>query len=115
MIDKEQFREQVNNRLQEYGFEKSPDKDLWTKNIISPGGVQTVVVDGKAVKVKNPDHNFLFKVEFVGDGSIDEVPLIQVLFEISENFNILMSYEEAMEYDMDLFNQILLYCFSTSI
>lgn len=90
----EEFRKQVAEALKEIGF-TAGEQEWMYKTPESSRQVQ-VNINGRLVQENVPVPSVQFRVAFVGDADVAGEPGVQTLFEVSQEGNILMEYEEIL-------------------
>lgn len=101
----EEFRKELSAFLTDLKFTKNNDE--WLLTIPGATRVIQVVVNGKPVQqqVQSPEQKV--KIAIVGEAEVDKIPGLQILFEVSQEQNILMEYEEVFfADDVDYFRAI---------
>lgn len=94
-MTREEFIGQIGKFLKAF----TRNGECWILEHKVPGTVQTISVNGQVQKIEQPGLTVAFKVEVVGDGEISGEPVVQILFEVSQNSTIISEYEEAFYYE----------------
>lgn len=94
-MTREEFIGQIGKFLKAF----TRNGECWILECKIPGTVQTISINGQVQKIEQPGLTVAFKVEVVGDGEISGEPVVQILFEVSQNSTTISEYEEAFYYE----------------
>ena len=85
---RDEFIKIINDCLEEKGFKKDIENDIWTleKQVMQGGG--TIVVNGQKQQMRGEQHDIKMIVEVVGEGSMSD-PVTQITESFVEvNFDV---------------------------
>lgn len=96
---KEEFYKGLNNLLINKGLSKEPDRSVWIKEFQSRSQGVVMNINGQQFQQPGEIIKMLYKLEVLGDGSIDEIPFSQINFQVKQGDDLIIDTEECIYYD----------------
>lgn len=96
---KEEFYKGLNNLLIDKGLLKEPDRNVWIKEFQSKSQGVVMNINGQRFQQPGEVVKMMYKLEVMGDGSIDEVPFSQINFQVKQGNDFIVDTDECIYYD----------------
>ena len=96
---KEGFYKGLNNLLIDKGLLKEPDRNVWIKEFQSRSQGVTMNINGQRFQQPGEVIKMMYKLEVIGDGSVDEVPFSQINFQVKQGDDFIVDTDECIYYD----------------
>ena len=96
---KEEFYKGLNNLLIDKGLLKEPDINVWIKDFQSKSQGVVMNINGQRFQQPGEVVKMMYKLEVMGDGSIDEVPFSQINFQVKQGNDFIVDTDECIYYD----------------
>lgn len=96
---KEEFYKELNNLLIDEGLLKESDRSVWIKEFQSRSHGVVMNINGQRFQQPGEVIKMMYKLEVIGDGSIDEIPFSQINFQVKQGDDLVIDTEECIYYD----------------
>ena len=96
---KEEFYKGLNNLLIDEGLLKESDRSVWIKEFQSRSQGVVMNINGQQFQQPGEVIKMMYKLEVVGDGSVDEIPFSQINFQVKQGDDLVIDTEECIYYD----------------
>ena len=96
---KEEFYKGLNNLLIGEGLLKESDRSVWIKEFQSRSQGVVMNINGQRFQQPGEVIKMMYKLEVIGDGSIDEIPFSQINFQVKQGDDLVIDTEECIYYD----------------
>ena len=80
-------------------FLQQDTKKIWIKEFQVRGQGVVMNINGQQFQQPGEVIKIMYKLEVIGDGSIDETPFSQINFQVKQGDNLVIDREECIYYD----------------
>ena len=96
---KEEFYKGLNNLLIGEGLLKEYDRSVWIKEFQSRSQGVVMNINGQRFQQPGEVIKMMYKLEVIGDGSVDEIPFSQINFQVKQGDDLVIDTDECIYYD----------------
>lgn len=72
---------------------------IWIKEFQAQGKGMVMNINGQQFQQPGEVIKMMYKLEVIGDGSIDEIPFSQINFQVKQGDDLVIDTEECIYYD----------------
>jgi hypothetical protein len=96
---KEQFYSLLTTEMLNRHFLQQDGNRIWIKEFQVQGQGVTMNINGQQFQQPGEIIKMMYKLEVVGDGSVDEIPFSQINFQVKQGDDLVVDIEECIYYD----------------
>lgn len=105
---KEQFYKLLNKEMLGRQFIQRDTLKIWTKEFEVQGQGVMMNINGRQFEQLGETIKMLYKLEVIGDGSMDDTPFSQINFQVNQDKDLVIDIEECIYYDeIDIVKNII--------
>ena len=105
---KEQFYKLLNKEMLSRQFLQQDTLKIWTKEFGVQGQGVMMNINGRQFEQLGETIKMLYKLEVIGDGSMDDTPFSQINFQVKQDKDLVIDIEECIYYDeIDIVKNII--------
>lgn len=105
---KEQFYKLLNKEMLGRQFIQQDTLKIWTKEFEVQGQGVMMNINGRQFEQLGETIKMLYKLEVIGDGSMDDTPFSQINFQVNQDKDLVIDIEECIYYDeIDIVKNII--------
>lgn len=105
---KEQFYKLLNKEMLGRQFIQQDTLKIWTKEFKVQGQGVMMNINGRQFEQLGETIKMLYKLEVIGDGSMDDTPFSQINFQVKQDKDLVIDIEECIYYDeIDIVKNII--------
>ena len=115
IASREDFIKFIDSRLNELGFNKDQEKELWIYEKDIQGAARTIIINNQRMDQPGESHHVKFAVNVYGEGEMKDVESEKVDSFVQIDFNVYQDEQDVSSYptfcvfydDQILFNSLL--------
>ena len=96
---KEQFYNLLAEEISSRHFLQQDTERIWVKELQVQGQGMVMNINGQQFQQPGEIIKMMYKLEVVGDGSVDEIPFSQINFQVKQGDDLVVDIEECIYYD----------------
>jgi hypothetical protein len=96
---KEQFYNLLTEEMSYRHFLQQDTEKIWIKEFQVQGQGVVMNINGQQFQQPGEVIKMMYKLEVLGDGSIDEIPFSQINFQVKQGDDLVVDIEECIYYD----------------
>lgn len=105
---KEQFYKLLNKEMLGRQFIQQDTLKIWKKEFEVQGQGVMMNINGRQFEQLGETIKMMYKLEVIGDGSIDDTPFSQINFQVNQDKDLVIDIEECIYYDeIDIVKNII--------
>ena len=105
---KEQFYKLLNKEMLGRQFIQQDTLKIWTKEFEAQGQGVMMNINGRQFEQLGETIKMMYKLEVIGDGSMDDTPFSQINFQVNQDKDLVIDIEECIYYDeIDIVKNII--------
>lgn len=105
---KEQFYKLLNKEMLSRQFLQQDTLKIWKKEFEVQGQGVMMNINGRQFKQLGETIKMMYKLEVIGDGSIDDTPFSQINFQVNQDKDLVIDIEECIYYnEIDIVKNII--------
>lgn len=105
---KEQFYNLLAEEMLNRQFIQQDDLKIWEKEFEVQGRGVMMNVNGRQFQQPGEIIKMIYKLEVIGDGSMDDTPFSQINFQVKQDKDLVIDIEECIYYDeIDIVRNII--------
>lgn len=105
---KEQFYNLLAEEMLNRQFIQQDDLKIWEKEFEVQGRGVMMNVNGRQFQQPGEIIKMMYKLEVIGDGSMDDTPFSQINFQVKQDKDLVIDIEECIYYDeIDIVRNII--------
>ena len=105
---KEQFYKLLNTEMLSRQFIQQDTLKIWKKEFEVQGQGVMMNINGRRFEQLGETIKMMYKLEVIGDGSIDDTPFSQINFQVNQDKDLVIDIEECIYYDeIDIVKNII--------
>lgn len=105
---KEQFYKLLNTEMLSRQFIQQDTLKIWKKEFEVQGQGVMMNINGRQFEQLGETIKMMYKLEVIGDGSMDDTPFSQINFQVNQDKDLVIDIEECIYYDeIDIVKNII--------
>ena len=105
---KEQFYKLLNKEMLSRQFIQQDTLKIWKKEFEVQGQGVMMNINGRQFEQLGDTIKMMYKLEVIGDGSMDDTPFSQINFQVNQDKDLVIDIEECIYYDeIDIVKNII--------
>ena len=105
---KEQFYKLLNKEMLSRQFIQQDTLKIWKKEFEVQGQGVMMNINGRQFEQLGDTIKMIYKLEVIGDGSMDDTPFSQINFQVNQDKDLVIDIEECIYYDeIDIVKNII--------
>jgi hypothetical protein len=96
---KEQFYNLLTEEMSSRHFLQQDTERIWVKEFQVQGQGMVMNINGQQFQQPGEVIKMMYKLEVVGDGSVDEIPFSQINFQVKQGDDLVIDTDECIYYD----------------
>lgn len=105
---KEYFYELLNTEMLSRQFIQQDTLKIWKKEFEVQGQGVMMNINGRQFEQLGETIKMMYKLEVIGDGSMDDTPFSQINFQVNQDKDLVIDIEECIYYDeIDIVKNII--------
>ena len=96
---KEQFYNLLAEEMSRRHFLQQDTKRIWIREFQVQGQGMVMNINGQQFQQPGEVIKMMYKLEVIGDGSVNEIPFSQINFQVKQGDDLVIDTEECIYYD----------------